>query len=262
MKRESLFLSAACVVGGALAPVFIQQASQSAAPPAEAAAPAYMSVLEAKLLHLESVQDDLRDELAQTSQSTPAQAASSLDQQHLEAIRGQLGELEGRLSALQDDLANVGSGEEGASEFNSKTLAESLGLFVERTQDVTLTPGERVASLDVLRKYPGAINSAVVGSMLNLLAQPGVADQDRSGIVRALNGVGDERCRDAFLLVLESDPSERVREEAAESLKRFSDEPVVNDSLLRAALNDASDAVRREAQRSAGGNSNKPGDDE
>ncbi|MHC4379323.1 MAG: HEAT repeat domain-containing protein [Planctomycetota bacterium] len=262
MKRESILLSAACLVGGALAPIFIRQAAQPAATSDEAAAPAYMAVLESKLLHLESVQDDLRDELAQSSRAVAPAPVASLDNQQLDRISEQLGELKARLEELQDRVANAGAGGEGASEFSSKTLAESLGLFVERTQDPTLTPGERVASLDVLRKYPSAINSSVVGSMLSLLSEPGVPDQDRSGIVRALNGVADERCRDAFLLVLETDPSERVREEAAESLKRFSDEPLVRDGLLRAAGNDASEAVRREAQRSAGSSSNKPGDDE
>ncbi|MFN0059673.1 MAG: HEAT repeat domain-containing protein [Planctomycetota bacterium] len=82
-----------------------------------------------------------------------------------------------------------------------------------------------------------------------LLAWLGDSDnaEMRAFIVRNLHGVKVSDIKGPLIGLLRSDADARVREEAAETLDDYLDDPLVKSALERAATDDADGAVRRQA---------------
>lgn len=264
MKKTEFALFLACGVAGVLAAnLLLSKFSPPDKSAADAGVPAYLAVLEAKLKNLEEDQAELRQEMAAIGASPRNQEnPTPVEDQRL--LEESITQLEERLTALQLAVG-AGSGENTNEARESASLAESLVLFKDRAQDLTLTPAERVSALEVLRRYSGSIDTEVVGSMLVLLEGQGTSDDLRTSIVRNLNHISDERCREAFVRLVEYDPSERVREEAAECLAQFGGDLELVSFLETVALSEASAAVRSQiasslAELAAGDSS--PGDGE
>lgn len=110
-------------------------------------------------------------------------------------------------------------------------------------------PDERVKALLKLRMTRDGRSEEVVRSILELLhAAPD--PELRADILRHLKKAVPLLFKDSILKVLTSDPSEKVREEAAETLGPLGTDPAVRAALENASKNDPSEKVRKQAERS------------
>ena len=125
-----------------------------------------------------------------------------------------------------------------------------LGAWQERTTDPTVSPEHRIAALAELRSIDpgsGVRTEDVTRSMLDLfdeLHEP----RDRAAILRQLKGVTYVFAADRMIEAL-SDPHEKVREEAAESLAPFRGNESVALALERVVAEDRDPEVRAQADR-------------
>ncbi|HYC77222.1 MAG TPA: HEAT repeat domain-containing protein [Planctomycetota bacterium] len=117
--------------------------------------------------------------------------------------------------------------------------------------DASKPESERVAALVALASTPrsAAIDGAAATAAAELLQGATNADL-RAQAARVTSRVIDPALRDACLHGLVHDGAENVREECAESLREYLDVPGVRTALERAAEQDPSEKVRREARRS------------
>lgn len=97
--------------------------------------------------------------------------------------------------------------------------------------------------------YRDKRSEALSGAVAVAAAQIAIDANDpgiRAEVWRQMAGVGDPYLIQPLLYSLANDDSERVRKQAAKTLKDFLDEPVVQDALEYAGENDASEWVRSE----------------
>ncbi|HEX7897374.1 MAG TPA: HEAT repeat domain-containing protein [Planctomycetota bacterium] len=113
----------------------------------------------------------------------------------------------------------------------------------------TLSARLRVDALAKLRSAgDGARSPAVVNSMVQLLQDSG-DDRIRVDICRHMKGVESDFLKRQLLISVRSDPTSKVREEAAESLGPMTEDPLVRQALEEVAQRDASDKVQEQARR-------------
>jgi HEAT repeat protein len=111
--------------------------------------------------------------------------------------------------------------------------------------DPNLSASEKLAALDQLRDN-GAQTPEVISHMLDFY----LSNQDpgtRAEILSQFDGVTDPILKIPLLDGLANDPNARVREEAADSLSGYLDDPKVVEWLQFAASNDPDSRVREEA---------------
>ncbi|MCC6737755.1 MAG: HEAT repeat domain-containing protein [Planctomycetia bacterium] len=113
--------------------------------------------------------------------------------------------------------------------------------------DRVRTPAERVAALKKMRlRAPQARTIEVARAMIDLLRTCEDATV-RAEICRQLFGLDYPEIGEAMLTRLRTDSDEKTREEAAETLETFGDEPGVMQALEYAKEHDESAAVREQA---------------
>lgn len=69
----------------------------------------------------------------------------------------------------------------------------------------------------------------------------------RRELVRQLDGVSNASVKSPLMALMSTEPNDNVRRDAARSLRRFTDDPTVENVLWNAALNDPSEGVRERA---------------
>ena len=209
----------------------------------------------------------LRQQLSETEQRHQAQfegmlaqvdaAATSANQtQELLALRQQV-------ALLRQRNAQAGSGspttaaDAGPDSLGNRILtADELAALRRRVLDVHNTVEDRLSALRSLRGkklrdptgtgVTDARDSAVVAAMAQLAessAEPGA----RADIFRQLHGVTNAVLKRTLLQALAQDPSAKAREEAAETLDAYRDEPDVRAWLQHACRNDVELDVRQQA---------------
>lgn len=127
--------------------------------------------------------------------------------------------------------------------------------WVRRVKSGALTEEEMLTALRSLR---GARSSngtdprlGVLPEMIRL-AESSQDESARADVWRQLSGVTDPSLLQPLLRALQSDPSAKVREEAAETLGDFLPDANARDALQFAAENDASPDVRAQCYESLG----------
>jgi hypothetical protein len=129
---------------------------------------------------------------------------------------------------------------------------ESLADLQARAMDTALDETARVKALRQLRGMPGGQTRDVVLSMIELYRSSKIADV-RADVFRQMSKVREPELRDACIDALRSDPARKVREEAAETLGGYRDDPAARDALERAAESDAEEDVRKQAKKALEG---------
>lgn len=112
--------------------------------------------------------------------------------------------------------------------------------------DRQATPQDRLAALSALRSA-NARTPDVVQAMLRLQAEskdPAV----RADVFRQLSGVKDPALKAPLIDAVLKDEHPKVREEAAETMARFRDDPFVRAALTRVAQSDPDSKVKKQAR--------------
>lgn len=133
----------------------------------------------------------------------------------------------------------------GDHEPASTPAEDPLEALKRRAMDVRNTPSDRLAALRELRDLEER-TPEVVRSMVQW-AQTVSDPRIRADIFRQLEGVTDPVLKQALINGLLNDSSSEVREEAAETLARFQEDPNVVTWLERSARSDKEEEVRRQA---------------
>jgi RNA polymerase sigma factor (sigma-70 family) len=179
----------------------------------------------------------LRDELTalQRSVSTLTKSPASLpDGAALLEVQESVGDLEQRLAKLERTAA-------GPVKAAVPDIAQARRIVL----NVQAAPAERLAALSALRTAD-ARGADVVQAMLQLV-QASDDPAIRADIFRQLSGVQDANLRPQLVTSLLNDANAKVREEAAETLEGFLDDPEALAALQHAAQNDPDDDVREQA---------------
>jgi hypothetical protein len=122
----------------------------------------------------------------------------------------------------------------------------------KQAMDRSLAGYERLKALTQLRNIKDGRSHDVVMSMLELYRESD-DPKIRADIFRQLSKVAEPELRDTLIDALRSDQAPEVREEAAETLGTFRDDPSARDALEYAAENDANEKVRKQAKDALGG---------
>ncbi len=127
---------------------------------------------------------------------------------------------------------------------------EARALFeLRRTVlDTSLPEADRAAALSKLRGIKGGIDREVVFAVIDLfrISRSLVV---REGILRDVHGTRDPDLKQLFLDTLTRDPEATLRERAARDIDDYLDDPAVRQALESARDGDASETVRRAAER-------------
>lgn len=143
-----------------------------------------------------------------------------------------------------------------------QALNERLGrMEPEGLQQVVMSAdtstSEKLEATGRLRRE-NAASPEIVATMLGLYASS-TDPNIRADVFRQLDGVSDPALRDPLLLALAEDDNARVREEAADALSAFRDDPDVAEWLQHVAQNDPNPRVQHEAQSALEGQEGQRG---
>lgn len=194
--------------------------------------------------------------LASESNRSGDQSASSTGGgQGLRSLQAKVAELEKQIENLKADyqhaVQDFARQVNGVLESAGNTSASSDVSTLQRAAlDTTKSIRERVEALKKMRLFsPESRTPEVVRSMLDLMESTNVPEF-RAAVIRHLKGAVPLELKDRLIRVLQSDSSEQVREEAAETLGGLRTDPSVRAALENAASSDPSEKVRREARKS------------
>ena len=112
--------------------------------------------------------------------------------------------------------------------------------------DATAADRDRLRALGLIRRN-GTMSDEVVQQTLAWL-QSSTNAGTRRELVQQLRGVTNAAVKGPLLGMMSAEPNSNVREEAAENLRRFVNDPAVESALWNAALNDPDGEVREEAE--------------
>ena len=212
----------------------------------------HSKLVEDKLGELEVAMAELRDQIALLD-SVPATRVPVDDtDQVTDTLLERLEELESSI----ERLVRAEEAERLSRESSNREVARSLDEWMRTAMDPSSTTDQKLQALRRLRgrTSPDGADARlpVLPAMIELVQTSDDPDA-RADVWRQLS-----HCTDVSLLVplldsLTSDPSARVREEAAETLADFLPNPGVEAALRFAAENDASDRVRQQSLASLDG---------
>jgi hypothetical protein len=136
-----------------------------------------------------------------------------------------------RLRAAMKLLESIPDPDEPPPEVKPEPMPKDVPALQARALNPTLSPRERVNALSQLRSAgPDARGPDVVHAMVELLQCSG-DDRIRADICRHLKGVESVRLKRQLLVSVHTDPTSKVREEAAETLGPMKDDPLVRQAL-------------------------------
>jgi hypothetical protein len=175
-----------------------------------------------------------------------------------------LQQLQERLQALEQELAQMNStmverqrlaelgGLRGLVFQRQELDPEAIGKLQTQACDRTLSEEQRLQSLRQLRHSRSGQEDrtlAVTNAMIELYRDSEDAGV-RADVFRQLHGVSYTELKQPLLDALVHDPSCKVREEAAETLDHYLDDPYVREALEQALRDDEDSGVRRQAAES------------
>lgn len=131
-------------------------------------------------------------------------------------------------------------------------VQENQAIAVDRSQGI----GERVRALRELRFRDGR-SLEVTLAMTELFQDPATPAALRADIIRQLDEVTFPELREPLLHAVLNDPEAEVREESAETLGPFLDDPRVEEVLRHVKENDPDHRVRRQAYESLEGDARR-----
>ncbi|HEX6813500.1 MAG TPA: HEAT repeat domain-containing protein [Planctomycetota bacterium] len=170
-------------------------------------------------------------------------------EQRLEQIESELKRLAERPAKAQPTPEQRAALAEAEARRNAE-LPELLTKFA----DLRLTEAERLRALSTLRgrTVPGTTRKAThdAADAAIQLVQTSTVAKTRADVWRQMHGAGNARLAPHLVQSLLHDADADVREEAAESLDEYLDQPGVRQALQLASQNDADEKVRRQAARS------------
>lgn len=178
-------------------------------------------------------------------------ASSRRGAQHVEGPTGEA-EMGERLAALEVEVESQSEARSPASSGRSLNVPGlDTDALKSSLRDESVGESARIKSLALLRATAPEERAEVLEELLPLLDSDD--DAIRADTARHLSGVTDPRLVAPLVQLLESDPSRKVREEAAETLGPLRNTREAKSALESAAQNDASDKVREQAKESLGG---------
>ena len=130
--------------------------------------------------------------------------------------------------------------------------AQELARLQAAAMDPTKSAEDRLQALARLRRVPDARTRGVVTGMLRLFETSTNSDV-RVNILRNLHRALPLDLKGPVIRALQSDPEREIREEAAETLGPHINDPVVRAALEHASRNDVNEKVREEAADSLRG---------
>lgn len=184
------------------------------------------------------------------------------DEVHLAATNARLDELHERIADVEETTDEVVVTRNVAT----KRRAPVTAAAVQEWQNVISTPNtdeERLQALRRLRFTPKALapHAPIADSIVHWMD----STQDlevREDIIRQLHGAHVEALIEPLIHYLQNSPSEKVREEAAETLSDYYTDPAVAQALRQAMERDESRDVRSEAAQSLHGGKHATRDDD
>lgn len=219
------------------------------------------AVLEDRFIEVQAVQRDLaalskriEDIEARIRAGAGASGATSpADPSEQRALEERLSALEEQAKALERTLAQglqkaavpSASPAEAAAPTEARAAKKQSAVLV--LTDPSRSPKDRLGSLHVLRAVRGLEGDAVLGALVSWMRE----ERDPAVLADVIRNGGEmnrDEMADALVEILERSAVEEVREEAAESLGKHRHRDRAVRALERAALNDPSESVRKQAQ--------------
>jgi hypothetical protein len=152
-----------------------------------------------------------------------------------------------RVDELEGAVAQLARASEYLMERGQLPLAANKIEDLSRLfNDATAADRERLRALGLLRRN-GGMSDEVVQQALGWL-QSSTNAGTRRDLVQQLRGSTNAAVKAPLMGLVSADPNGNVREEAVETLRRFTDDPAVESALWNAALNDPDGDVRDEAR--------------
>ncbi|MEM7167357.1 MAG: HEAT repeat domain-containing protein [Planctomycetota bacterium] len=171
-----------------------------------------------------------------------------------------------RLDELDVRVAEVEENDSGTVTVFARSPLAITRESVQEWQDTIVRPNSdeaRLQALRGLRSTPSQLtpHAPIAPALIAWLDNSKDAEV-RADIIRQLHGADVPSLADPLIHYLLHDPSESVREEAAETLSDYYTLPEVQQALRRAEQSDESRGVRREAAQSLHGGERKGRDDD
>jgi len=190
----------------------------------------------------------LRQQLAEKDSRPTTEIVAPTDQRHLEPRRLSAdARLSRRVDELEQAVAQLARASDYLMERGQLPLATNKVGDLERLfNDGAAADRDRVRALGLLRRN-GPLTDDLVQNALAWL-QSSTNAGTRRELVQQLRGATNAAVKGPLLALMSTEKTDNVREEVAQSLRRFTDDPAVESALWNAALNDPDEDVRDEAQ--------------
>jgi len=258
MKGSAVSLFALVVAIGAVVLVLLREPVPAAVAHDATADESGIDDLDRRLVDIESDLARLAGEIASLRE------ARSSGREPVSAVASRAGPLEERLETLEKLVAkDRAASQELLSSGSAETITgrklgvrrrePDLDASIRTARDPAAAESDRLESFRRLRgsKLPGGTDARlqVLAPMVEL-GETSYASRHRAEVWRQFSGLGDPSLVTPLLNALRHDRSARVREEAAETLGDYVDDPAVREALEFAAGNDESYDVRAKANAS------------
>ncbi|MCI0539986.1 MAG: HEAT repeat domain-containing protein [Verrucomicrobiales bacterium] len=190
----------------------------------------------------------VRQQLAQMDSRRTDEAVALLSQRDTDARRIPADRnLSRRMEELEQAVAQLARASDYLAERGQLPLATNKVEDLARLfSDGAAADKDRLRALGLLRRNRG-MSDEVVQHALDWL-QSSTNAGTRRELVQALGGVTNAAVKAPLLALMSTEQNGNVREEVAQNLRRFTDDPAVESALWNAALNDPDGDVREEAE--------------
>lgn len=152
-----------------------------------------------------------------------------------------------RIEELEQAIAQLARASDYLMDRGQLPLAAGKAEDLARLfSDASAADKDRLRALGLMRRN-GGLNDDTVQQALTWM-QSSTNAGTRRELVQQLRGVTNAAVKAPLLSLMSKEPNGNVREEAAENLRRFANDPAVESALWNAALNDPDGDVREQAE--------------
>lgn len=188
--------------------------------------------------------------------ATPTRVAlaaepAALDEERLGLLLQRIEDLEVLLAATDHRSGGEARNETVAEVMTSELARQSMIEYQHLWSDEAVDWPRRIDALRMLRRFPEAMDALgprMVDAALGVLRSDAPAAR-QAQVIDAIEGVRDPRLPGELLRIARTGQDERLRAESVGALEDFLDDPAVRGWLEEARTSDASEKVRRLAER-------------